>query len=449
MKEAASRNQKRDEAREERFRAIMRHAALREIEAVRFTHIGLFSISLALIAFIVWASQATLDEAAVATGRIVPRGQMVTVQHLEGGIIRSISVTEGTVAEKGEVLIEFNGETMRSELVRMRHRKIALELRAERLRALLQDRQPTFRTVPASLQRARDEEQLAFEAQRRAWDQQLTLLYQTRQVLHQELDAAREMLPIRAELLGLSREELGMFESLMARGNTSDLKLLSARRKHADERMQLSQLYGQIGNLDERLKELDQQINGIDTDTRRQLTSELSILNAELNDVEQSLVDWQDRVHRLTVRAPVTGVIQHLAVKTVGAVVSPGGVVAEIVPSDEPLMAEARLSPRDVGFVKIGQTVEVKVHSFDFARYGSIDGHVDHISASTFMDEQNQPYYRAMVHLEKNYVGTNPARNHLRAGMTLQADITTGKKTLLEYMLKPVFVNLTEGLRER
>lgn len=439
----------RDEAKANRLKRLARNATLREVELVRFKHAGLLMVSLTVVAFVIWASQAELNEVAVAAGTIVPDGQVITIQHLEGGIVRSINVSEGSAVGRGDILIEFNGEAMRSELTRLNHRRISLELRSERLRALLQQRQPEFPEVPRSLIRAREEELLAFEAQRRDWDEEIDLLAQTKQVLMEELNSANATMPVRTELLGIARQELEMFESLIRRGNTSELKLLEANRKYREERLEMVELTGRLSNLTERIQEIEKQIDRVDAERRQVITAELSSLNAELNDVTQTIIDWTDRVNRLAVRAPVAGVVQQLAVQSIGSVVAPGGLVAEIVPSDEPLLAEARLSPLDVGFVQVGQPVEVKIQAFDFSRYGSIKGSVDHISATTFLDEMSQPYYKALVSLEQAHVGGDPDRNHLRPGMTLQADISTGKKTFLEYLLKPVFVNVAEGFRER
>jgi membrane fusion protein, adhesin transport system len=136
-------------------------------------------------------------------------------------------------------------------------------------------------------------------------------------------------------------------------------------------------------------------------------------------------------------------------VHTVGGVIPPGAIITEIVPLDKELVVEAKIQPRDVGHVRIGQPVTVKVTTYDFSRYGGITGELKDVSASTFLDEQGEPYYKGIVELDRNYVGKDPMHNRVMPGMTVQADIKTGKKTLFSYLLKPVYSSVSTAFRER
>ena len=152
---------------------------------------------------------------------------------------------------------------------------------------------------------------------------------------------------------------------------------------------------------------------------------------------------------RTDVRAPVRGIVKGLQVHSVGAVVSPGGVISEIVPIDEELVVESRISPMDIGHIKAGQEAKVTMTTYDFARFGSIKGTVKDISATTFLAEDGTVYYKAIVKLDKKFVGDDPNRNPILPGMITEAAINTGQKTLMNYMLRPVYVALNRAFGER
>lgn len=157
----------------------------------------------------------------------------------------------------------------------------------------------------------------------------------------------------------------------------------------------------------------------------------------------------EDRANRLEIRAPVRGIVKGLQAHTIGGVIAPGALVLEIVPMDEELVVEARVATTHVGHVEVGQPVTVKVLTYDFARYGGIPGRLRSVSASTFVAEDETPYYKAVIALDRNYVGGDPNRNLVLPGMTVQADIKTGRKTLLQYLLKPVYSSIDEAFQER
>ena len=155
-----------------------------------------------------------------------------------------------------------------------------------------------------------------------------------------------------------------------------------------------------------------------------------------------------ERMMRLNVRAPSAGSIKGLNVNTIGAVVQPGQTLMEIVPIDKELIVSVKISPKDIGHLQRGQNVQVKFSSFDFSRYGSTHGILDQISATTFIAENGERFYQGKIILDKNYVGGNPA-NIIIPGMTVMADIITGRKTILQYMLKPIHLSMKTAFTER
>ena len=155
------------------------------------------------------------------------------------------------------------------------------------------------------------------------------------------------------------------------------------------------------------------------------------------------------QVNRLEVRAPTNGVVKGLEVNTIGGVIRPGSRLMEIVPSGGELFAEVKVSPNDIGHIKIGYPVIIKVTSYDFSRYGSIDGKVTGLSATTFTNEQGQSFYKGVISLGKNYVGNVEGRNVILPGMIVNVDIITGTKSLLAYFLKPIHKALNSAFSER
>jgi HlyD family type I secretion membrane fusion protein len=181
-------------------------------------------------------------------------------------------------------------------------------------------------------------------------------------------------------------------------------------------------------------------------DEARQEAARVALDIAETTEVVRKL---EDRAERIMLRAPIGGVVRGLAVHRAGTVLPPGGLVAEIMPQDTQLVADVRLMPRDIGFIEVGQPVHVKVQAFDYARFGSVEGQVERVSAGTFLDEQRQPHYRARIALKQQHVGHDPRHAQLVAGMTVQADITTGTKTVLQYLLKPIYSAMAASFHER
>jgi HlyD family secretion protein/adhesin transport system membrane fusion protein len=180
----------------------------------------------------------------------------------------------------------------------------------------------------------------------------------------------------------------------------------------------------------------------------KEALSEMGDVTAEMAQVHEAIARLEDRVQRLQVKAPLRGVVKGLRVTTPGSIVGPAEPILEIVPTGT-LVAETRISARDIGHVQIGQPVKVKITTFDFARYGAVRGTLIDISASTFADEQGVPFYKGTIWLDQQHAGSDPERNALIPGMTVQADIDIGGKTLLEYLLKPVYASIDTSFRER
>ena len=199
----------------------------------------------------------------------------------------------------------------------------------------------------------------------------------------------------------------------------------------------------------ETIAEANLRLNELEKSQREEAITELGRLGGEIAQASETLRKLRDRVARLEIVAPARGYIKGLQFSTIGGVIAPAQVVMELVPADDVLIAETRISTEDIGHVHLGQPVTVKVSAFDFIRYGGIKGELVSISASTFVDEDGQPYCKGKVALNADSVGEGASAQKIIPGMTVQADIQTGERTLLQYLLKPVYVSLDQAFSER
>ncbi len=431
-------------------RFLAQSVILEEAGSSGLVRAAMIAIAVVICAFLFWAGITDVDEVAVTTGEIIPTGKVQTIQHLEGGIISEIPVQEGELVEREQVLLVLEPSGPTSELNQIRARRAALELQVERLRAIGTGREPDFSFVGKEFKDMVDDQQIIYESQQDAHiDRQqviITQIEQKKQELYL-LDEQEETLSRNADIL---LEEFLLREELYTKGLATKIAYLDSKRAVNDSRGDLANLLVDRQRTLESMDESRKRLTELDTDNREQVLTEMGVVTNELAQVVQSLEKTYDRVRRLKVQSPVRGYIKGLKVNTVGGVIPAGAIVMEIVPLDEELIVESRINPRDVGHVNLGDPVTVKVTTYDFARYGGITGELAEISATTFIDEATgDPYYKGMVKLDRNYVGLDPERNQVLPGMTVQADIKTGHKTLLEYLLKPVVSSVKTSFKER
>jgi HlyD family secretion protein/adhesin transport system membrane fusion protein len=417
-----------------------------------------------------WASLAHVPEVAVSVGEIAPAAASAPVQHLEGGIVAEVLVNEGESVEEGQPLLRMNDAVAQAELSQSRHRLESLQLQAQRLAAAadgnvvamdtLGRQGPTAGVVAHAGGDAQSVPPLTsglfLEPQRAALNARLRALADRVSVLQEQVaqrrgDLATLVGQISAvqEQMELHSKELGIREDLARNGLTTRLSVLEAQRLFMSAKAEHERLTSQRATAQRSLAEAQARVaeaQSAAVDEARQEAARVALEIAETKEVVRKL---EDRAERIQLRAPIGGVVRGLAVHRPGTVLPPGGLVAEIMPRDTQLVADVRLMPRDIGFIEVGQPVHVKVQAFDYARFGSVEGTVERVSAGTFLDEQRQPHYRARIALKQQHVGQDPRHAQLVAGMTVQADITTGTKTVLQYLLKPIYSAMAASFHER
>ncbi len=364
---------------------------------------------LALCLFVLWARMFEIDEVARGSGKVIPASREQVVQSLEGGILSTIKVREGQVVQRGQVVAQLDRTRVESGVQETRARLISSMAAAARLQAEVNGTPLVF---PSQV--LRDRALVGAE----------TALYNTRR---ESLN--KTLLGIRESLALVSRE-LQMTESLKAMGAASDVEVLRLRRQEAELKAKADEAQAQY---------------------LVRAREELAKVNAEV-DVQQSVQRGRsDALDRLTVASPVRGVVKDIENNTVGGVIPPNGKLMTIVPVDDSLLVDVRISPRDVAFITPGQAATVKVTAYDSAIYGSLKGNVVSISPDTIRDDvkRDEYYYRALVRTEVSSLkGRDGADLPIFPGMVAEVEVHTGSKSIWTYLVKP-FNKVGQAMGER
>jgi HlyD family secretion protein/adhesin transport system membrane fusion protein len=240
-----------------------------------------------------------------------------------------------------------------------------------------------------------------------------------------------------------------MRKQLLDKGLVSRVTYLETERALSQARGDLTGVQGKIAEARGALGEARNSLLELDAKLRNEALGEMGLVTAELAQVREKLARLEDRVARLEVTAPVRGIVKGLRIKTIGGVVRPGETLMELVPLGDALVAEVKIMPRDIGHVAIGQPAKVKISTYDSARFGGLDGTLKQISASTFQEDRGEAYYKGVIELSQDHVGSDPEANPILPGMVVDADIVTGNRSLFRYFLKPIFRGLDSSFHER
>jgi membrane fusion protein, adhesin transport system len=412
---------------------------------IRFTMI---TISFAILAFVAWSAFTNINEVARTPGEIVPQGFQQVVQHLEGGIVKKINVREGDTVKKDQILLILNGGGTKEDLNRALAKQATLKMQEERLRAFSENRQPNF-SIYAKHNPDLAKDQKAFfdgmmqarAEEQKIIDEQILQKKRTLETLQSDLETVRENYIIAKDLYDRR-------QTLNQKGYSSDVQFLETKQNLNNINGEIRQLNNRISVTKAEISEFNNRLNSLDATAIDTSNERLDQVMAEIAQNAEVIEKLKDRVMRLEVRSPVHGIVKGLNINTVGSVVQSGQTLMEIVPLDSQLIVQARILPQHIGHIKPGQHVQVKLSSFDFSRYGFVTGKLEQISATTFTSEKGDRYYQGIIYLDHNYVGDNP-KNTVVPGMTVMADIITGQKTILEYLLKPIHTAMKSSFTER
>lgn len=380
-----------------------------EMGATRSAHI-VWLVAVFLAVFFAWAWLFEIDEVSSGAGKVIPSSREQVIQTLEGGILSKLNVREGQIVEKGAVLAQLDptrGET-------------SVEETAARYRAAL--------AASARLQaEVAGSSSIDFSSDLDKWPQLKateTALFQSRRASLNETVSGLN------RALILARRELGITQSLMSSGAASNVEMIRLQRQVADLELKLGEAR-----------------SGYMVKSRE----ELAKADADVKSLESVVRGREDMLVRTTLTAPVRGIVKSLNVTTIGGVIAPGGSVMTLVPMGDQLLVETRISPRDIAFIHPGQRAMVKVTAYDYSIYGGLEGKVETITPDTLRDEVKPEivYYRVLIRTNADVLVDKAGRRlPITPGMVTTADIRTGRKTVWDYLTKPLN-KANEALRER
>ncbi|GAB3478019.1 HlyD family type I secretion periplasmic adaptor subunit [Marinomonas epiphytica] len=426
-----------------------RNAALM-LKSPRGGRIILWCILLFVIAGLVWANHAALDEVTVGDGKVIPSSQVQEIQNLEGGILKEINTQVGQTVERGQLLMTIENTEALSSLREQQAESISLRVRASRLEAESSGDEPEFdpelrALYPDVVNREID-----------LYNNRLASLETNQLVFQQQIEQKRqEIVEQEAKLANLrqsfelSQEELNLTRPAFEQGAVSRVELLQLERQVNQLKGDLEATQLAIPRARSALKEAQNKLKESAAKFRAEAQEDLTNVRGKLDQIKESSVSLEDKVSRTQVRSPVKGIVKQIQINTVGGVIRPGMNLMEIVPLEDSLLIEAKVRPEDIGFIKPGLHAVVKLTAYDFAIFGGLPAEVENISADTILDEEGNSFYQIRVRTDKNYLGTAEAPLPIIPGMQASVDVITGKKTLLDYLLKPILKAKQNALRER
>jgi len=400
-----------------------------------------------LLLLVLWAAYAELDEVTRGDGKVVPTSQVQVIQSVDGGIVEELPVREGQLVEAGQLLLRVDSTRFLSTMLESRASLLALQAKALRLQALTQG--GSFIPPPELLRDAPDivaQEMRLYRSRREEISAQVSISQNQLLQRQQELNEVRARKEQAERGLELMLKELNATKPMVATGAVSEVEVLRLDREVARLRGDREQADAQISRVQAAIQEASRRIEEVQLTARNQMSAELSETMSKLSSMSEGGRALADKVKHADIRSPVRGTVKRLLVNTVGGVVQPGKEVVEIVPSDDALILEAQVSPRDIAFLHPGQEAMVKFTAYDFSIYGGLVADVVNISADSVVDEKGNANYLVRVRTRKASLGPNLP---IIPGMVAQVDILTGKKTVLAYLLKPVLRAKANALSER
>jgi adhesin transport system membrane fusion protein len=389
------------------------HAAMLEQSTPKIRW-ALYMLAALMVTFFVWASLTRVDEVTRGNGKVISDSGDQVIQSLEGGILAKLHVRQGDQVEQGQVLLEIDATRANAAYKEGYNKVVALQASLARLRAEAYGRALAF---PPEVSRRPDlirNETLAYNSRRQALSQSV-----------EELERS----------LHLAEQEVSMSEPLMARGLISDIELLRMKRQVNDFRLQISERQSRY---------------------RAEANAELGRVESDLSQSQENVVARADTAKRTVVKSPVKGVVKDIRLSTIGGVIQPAATIMEIVPLDDRLLIETKIRPQDVAFLRVGLPATVKVTAYDYGIYGGLAGKVENISPDTIREESRmavaatgeESYYRVLVRTTQSTIQSGGKSLPIIPGMTTSVDIRSGEKSILQYLLKPVF-KAREAFRER
>lgn len=404
----------------------------------------------ALVGLVYWASIAELDEVTSGMGQIVPSNRTQVIQNLEGGIVQAIHVQEGDIVKAGQALVTIDSTQFSSKYREERAKYLGHLAAAARMEAELADAEEI--SFPEAV--LRDAPEIAAnelrlrESRASELDSALSALENAAQQRREEITEIESRIVSLENQLSFGREEQNILAPMVRSGVTSRLELVRLNREIAAIQVELDGAHASLPRVRSALQEAEERINERRARFRTETRALLSETQISLAALEEVLQGQEDKIRRTEVTTPVAGIVNTVSITTLGGVIRPGMNIVEIVPLDDSLVVEARIRPSDIAFLRPGLPAVVKISAYDFAIYGGMDATLEQISPDTVETEDGTRFYVIRLRSEDRLAGKDGRDLPIIPGMQAEVDILTGKKTVLDYLLKPVLRGFSKALRE-
>lgn len=420
-------------------------------DSPRVMRITLWAIFAFFICMFFWSALADIDEVTRGEGRAIPSARLQKIQNLEGGIVAQVYVRDGDIVNAGAPLIRLDDTRFRSNAEETGADRLALQARVERLTAQTNG-ETTLTLSPDIVKSAPDiakgEMELFTTINNRVNSTIAGLNEQLVQKKQELLDMQTKAAQYRKSLQ-LLQQEISLSVPLISKGAISRVEVLRLQRTEVDTRGQLDTTTVAIPGAVAAVKEIESKIKETLDNTRSDALTQLNQARTDLSKAEATSKAIEDRVNRTMVVSPVRGIVQQVMVNTIGGVIQPGNDMVEIVPLDDTLLIEAKIRPQDIAFIHPGQEAMVKFSAYDYTIYGGLAAKLVQISPDTVTDKDGNSFYVIRLRTDKNHLGTDDKPLLIIPGMVASVDIITGKRTILQYLLKPILRARADALHER
>lgn len=414
-------------------------------------HMLLGFIALFFIIFIIWANLAPLDEVTRGEGKVIPSTEVQALQSLEAGIVEEFLVKEGQEVTAGQVLVRMSDVEASSDLGANNARYLGLLASITRLQAEAEGKSnvifppEVMKGAPSSV----TEEMNAFRANQLSVQNQINILEQQSAQREQEVRELESRVNDTRGVIRLQQQEMDMIAPMVASGSAPKLELLQLERTIKEKTAELNGYLSSLPRAKSAIGEVRARVSDIKSTAKAQAQTELAAKQIELSEIGERLGALKDRKTRTEIKSPVNGTIQDITINTVGGVVRPGEDFIKIVPKDDQLIIEAKIKPSDRAFIYPGQKAVIKITAYDYSIYGGLEGELVDISADTFEDEKQNTFYKVKLRTYETEIKHNGETLPITIGMVASTDILTGKKTVMEYILKPLIKTMGDAMNER
>jgi adhesin transport system membrane fusion protein len=413
----------------------------------------LYAVFFGFLWLIIWANFAELDTRVQAQGRVIPSSKVKQIQNLEGGIVKELFVKEGDIVKADQKLLIIDNIKSKGSLEEKKAKYFSLVARAVRLKAEANAKKFDSTDISSIVpQEYIESEYNLYLSSRSKLKSKITVFQDQIQQKNNTLAEAKSKLKFASRSIKLIQEEVLMKEPLVRQGIESKPDFLRLKRELGDKKNDYHTVRLSIPRIQAEIREIKNKIISTKEEFKNEAREKLSQTLADISQTREIKKALENEVGRTNVVSPVDGIVKKIEVTTIGQVIKSGNSILEIVPVDDKLLLEVKVKPKDIAFVYPGQEANVKVTAYDFPIYGGLKGEVLSIGADSIIEKSSkgeQSYFLITIKTDKNYVEKDGKKGVIMPGMVVSADILTGKKTVISYLMKPITRAKENALKER